>query len=215
MRTFITACLSVFIGALFSLSSAAGQMAFTEKIISVPGGENVEIEIRLPANFDPEKTYPLALGGGYYWKDVDDTRGWILVTLALTTNEVENRYTALLDYLSDQYSIENGRAHMVCYSSCGSAAFIVAGAFPDQFSSVTTLSGHPRNRTEMLAVKDMKIRLIVGENDTYWRKGSEKAYKDFVEIDADVSLEIVPNGNHVITSIAADPFLTRLEALRN
>ena len=203
-----------FLALLSMVSPAFAEMTPQTHNVSIPGGGSIELEVRLPDEFDPAQTYPMAFGGGYYWKNLETTHGWILVTLVLRTEDLENRYAAVFDFLDSRYKIEDGRAHMVCYSACGAAAFTVAGAVPDRFASVTTLSGHPRNRQEMLAVKDMKIQLIVGETDSYWRQGSEQAFKDFKAAGADVTLEIVPNGGHVLDGIAGAPFLERLQKLR-
>ena len=212
IRIFALAALAFFVAA--PAAPAKAQEDGRQVEIETPGGP-VTYALLTPADFDPSRAYPIAIGGGYYWQGVDDTRGWILVTTSLRlTGDWRARIGALLDHLQAEYRPEGGRFHMVCYSACGGPAFTAAAAFPARFSSVTALTGSPASDAVLQAVKHMKIQLIVGERDRGWRRDAEAARRDFQAAGADVTLEIIPGASHVIDEIVGAPFLERLDALR-
>ena len=83
---------------------------------------------------------------------------------------------------------------------------------PSYFHSVTGVAGMPRavSKSEMAGMKEVRVQFIVGEKDSYWRTGSERWHKDFVEAGVHTTIEIVPNGGHVMPEIANGPFFERL-----
>ena len=198
---------------VFLATPALAEVEVRTEVFTAPDGEEISYEYHIPNDFDSAKTYPVAIGGAYYWRGAESTKGWILVQ-ASPRSDNNDLMEKILNHLAEKYNVEGGRFHMVCYSACGGPAFTVAAAFPDRFASVTALTGAPRNARILNAVKHMKIRLIVGENDGGWRRGAEKAYKDFQAAGADVTLELIPGAGHVIAEIAGAPFMERMEKLR-
>ena len=207
--------LFVMLAASLLATPALAQLEKRRHTIDLPGGGKGTYSYLHPDDFDPAKTYPLAIGGDHYWQGIDSTGDWILLQTSLEGGDgATEAYNALIDHLSSRYNIEGERVHLVCYSACGGPVFDVAAAVPDRVASVTTVTGHPKNASVLNAVKHMKIRLIVGENDTYWRRGAEKAYRDFKAAGTDVTLEIIPGAGHVIPELVGAPFMERMEKLR-
>ena len=59
----------------------------------------------------------------------------------------------------------------------------------------------------------MRVQLIVGENDTSWREGSERWHEKLQTAGVESILEIIPTGDHVMPEIANEPFFERMNRL--
>lgn len=60
----------------------------------------------------------------------------------------------------------------------------------------------------------MKVQFVAGENDPYWQRSAREAYDELVAGGVDTVLEIVPDGEHVMTNLIDEPFVQKLEKLR-
>ena len=60
----------------------------------------------------------------------------------------------------------------------------------------------------------MNVQFVVGENDPYWQRSAHEAHDKLVAGGVDSVLEIVPDGEHVMTNLIGKPFIQKLEKLR-
>ncbi len=58
-----------------------------------------------------------------------------------------------------------------------------------------------------------RVQFIVGQNDSYWKKGSEGWHQRFLNAGMKSTLEIIPNGEHVMPEIKGKPIFDRLDSI--
>ena len=63
-------------------------------------------------------------------------------------------------------------------------------------------------------LQDLEIQFVVGENDEYWQRSARKAHKELKETGVNSVLEIVPDGEHVMTELVGAGLMQKLEKLR-
>ncbi|MEM7051027.1 MAG: hypothetical protein AAF604_15260 [Acidobacteriota bacterium] len=199
---------------LFALAVAGGSAAESHSITG-PNGQKVELEVHEPPAFDPEREYSVLVGpGDYYWQGEPSQPGWITVT-SHAFFEGRGDETAVLDWLRKTYKVRQGGFHITGWSANSAAIFKVAMDHPEQFLSVTGVAGMPGRGSEdrLERLRGVRVQFIVGERDTYWREGSERWHRLLEEKGVQSSLEIVPDGEHVMPEIADGPFFERLNRL--
>ena len=78
------------------------------------------------------------------------------------------------------------------------------------------MAGNPRGVTsdDILALQPVKVQFVVGENDPYWQRSARDANDKLVAGGVDSVLEVVPNGEHVMTELIGSGFMQKLEKLR-
>ena len=152
------------------------------------GGVTVHYKVVLPNDYDPSKAYPgiIALGGGpQTMNTVDGTlsrnfraeaekRGYIVVAPAAPDGQLffENGariFPAFLKMILGDYKIQDGKFHIAGPSNGGIAAFHVAAANPQYFTSITAFPGYMWQSTpaKLQAIAKMCVFMYVGESDEY------------------------------------------------
>jgi poly(3-hydroxybutyrate) depolymerase len=152
------------------------------------GGVTVHYKVVLPNDYDPSKAYPgiIALGGGpQTMNTVDGTlsrnfraeaekRGYIVVAPAAPDGQLffENGariFPAFLKTILGDYKIQDGKFHIAGPSNGGIAAFHVAAANPQYFTSITAFPGYMWESTpaKLQAIAKMCVFMYVGESDEY------------------------------------------------
>jgi len=152
------------------------------------GGVTVHYKVVLPNDYDPSKAYPgiIALGGGpQTMNTVDGTlsrnfraeaekRGYIVVAPAAPDGQLffENGariFPAFLKVILGDYKIQDGKFHIAGPSNGGIAAFHVAAANPQYFTSITAFPGYMWESTpaKLQAIAKMCVFMYVGESDEY------------------------------------------------
>jgi predicted peptidase len=159
-------------------------------------GTTVHYKVVLPNGYDPARTYPaiLAFGGGPQTMNTVDSvlsrnfraeaekRGYIVVAPAapddqLFFEEGARIFPAFLKVILTDYKIQDDKFHIAGPSNGGIAAFHVAAANPQYFSSVTAFPGYmwEPSPAKLQAISKMCVFMYVGENDEYmWHPEMKK-----------------------------------------
>ncbi len=187
-------------------------------------GKKLTYSIQLPQDFDPDKTYPVAIGPSevasqddqtFYWKGVKDTYGWILLDFPIyqgNTSEV----SAFLDHINMNYQVEGNKFHTICFSANSASIFRLAMDMPEYFHSITGMAGNPgtRDGNQLKKLKGVQVRFVVGDKDTYWMNAAKDRHARLLEAGVDSQIEIIKNGKHVLTDLVGEGTLTRMHKLR-
>ena len=166
---------------------ATARAEVLEKTAKV-AGVTVQYKVVLPAGYDPAKAYPgiIALGGGPQTMNTVDgilnrnfraeaeKRGYIVVAPAAPNGQLffeggARIFPEFLKMILADYKIEDGRFHIAGPSNGGIAAFHVAAANPQYFTSVTAFPGYMWQSTpaKLQAISKMCVFMYVGESDEY------------------------------------------------
>ena len=182
-----------------------------EDVVTLSGGGEITVGFYLPADYDPEQTYPVIIGPGFFLRDDPAAHGWVVVRAWLGDAGLSrNDRSAVLDYIDDEINVAGG-FRIIGYSAGSGITFQIAGQHNDRFSGVLMIPGHPRRDSDFDAVSDMTLRFVVGENDGYWLRESRSAHQRFTDMGADTELEIVEDGGHVLIELAGDPLFERID----
>lgn len=177
-----------------------------------------------PEGFNPEETYPVLIcpddlsdgPGSWCWRGLDDDHGWIRVGTDVHIMEGPDALMPVLDEIAAQYNVEAGRFHIAGFSANSAPVFAVVLAHPDRFSSVTGMPGHPRTErsADLGALQGVHVMLIAGSDDRYWLEEAKRARARLNDFNIEATLEIIPDGGHVLESVFGNGLFERLDALR-
>ena len=179
--------------AVFAVPPARAElMEKTKKV----GGATVHYKVVLPNSYDAAKAYPaiLAFGGGPQTMNTVDSvlnrnlreeaekRGYIVVAPAAPDDQLffedgARIFPEFLKMILADYKIANNKFHIAGPSNGGIAAFHVAAANPQYFSSVTAFPGYmwEPSMDKLRAISKMCVFMYVGENDPYmWHDEMKK-----------------------------------------
>ncbi len=187
--------------------------------LTIPGakGAKIEISLHLPPNFDSSEAYSVLLSpGDYYWQDRPSQPGWIVVVTGALYDQgriANSKY--VLDWIREHYEVRNGGFHLVGWSANSAGVFEIAMAHPEEFLSVTGIAGMPGRGAEgdIGRLNGIHVQFVVGETDRYWRQGSERWFERMQSAGITSTLEIIPNGQHVMPEIANEPMFERMNRL--
>jgi polyhydroxybutyrate depolymerase len=178
-------------------------------------GLTVQYKVVLPNGYDPAKTYPaiLAFGGGPQTMNTVDgvlnrnfrveaeKRGYIVIAPAAPNGELffeegARIFPEFLKMMLADYRIEGNKFHIAGPSNGGIAAFHVAAANPQYFSSVTAFPGYlwQPSTAKLTAISKMCVFMYVGENDEYMWHGEMKAEAEFLRSKGAVAHYTVEKG---------------------
>src|SRR5882672_3641784 len=188
------------------------------------GGTTVHYKTVLPNGFDPAKAYPaiLALGGGPQTMNTVDgilnrnfraeaeKRGYIVVAPAAPNGQLffekgARIFPEFLKMILSDYKIQDGKFHIAGPSNGGIAAFHVAAANPQYFTSVTAFPGYLWEPTpaKLQAISKMCVFMYVGEFDEYMWHGEMKREAEFLGSKGTVAHYTVEKGQpHRIDTLA-------------
>jgi predicted esterase len=197
MKSSRSKCIPLFFSAVAVVILAAQPLRaeLLEKSKKV-AGTTVQYKVVLPSGFDPAKTYPaiLAFGGGPQTMNTVDNvlsrnlrpeaekRGYIVIAPAapddqLFFEEGARIFPDFLKMILADYKIQDNKFHIAGPSNGGIAAFHVAAANPQYFSSVTAFPGYmwEPSLAKLQAISKMCVFMYVGENDQYmWHPEMKK-----------------------------------------
>jgi hypothetical protein len=201
---------------LLSLSLALATGPETVEI-PVTGGDSVEAEIHLPPDYSAGSAYNVVVGpGNYYWKRDASQPGWIVVASdAFYGPDRLKTSRAAIEWLRERYEVKGGGFHIAGWSANSAGVFEIARTYPLDYLSVTGIAGMPGSGTEsrLKEFRGLKVQFVVGEKDTYWRQGSERWHELMNKEGLDSTLEIIPNGQHVMDELIGKPIFQRLNKL--
>ena len=186
-------------------------------------GTPLEYAVTVPESYDPAKTYRVLLAlppGGQdkaltrqvmerLWAAEAHKRGWIVLSPIapggiLFFEGSESLIPSFLQQVSDRYRPEGGRYHLAGISNGGISAFRIIGQHPELFRSLTVLPGFPFSKDDeanLSKLKGIPIVMYAGAQDTSWVEAERAAAAKLEQIGAHVTVNIVPNEGHVITSL--------------
>ncbi len=213
--------LAALVFAMLMLAGSPGRAAEFETV-TLANGTDLTYAVALPENFEPAASHPVLLAlppGGQtvdmvnaglnaYWEDEGRRRGFIVISPAAPPGEgfmgPGRRHLPLfLDHIRATYRIA-GKFHLAGVSNGGLSAFAIAVAQPDAFQTLTVIPGVPPTREDfdaLSALKNMKVNLIVGENDGGWRQSMDAAYEELRRLHIDTDLQVVPAEGHFVRSL--------------
>ncbi len=181
------------------------------------GGQKIALEIHLPPGFDAGTAYSVLVSPGeYYWKERPSQPGWIVAVSDAFWGDARLANSKLaLAWLRQHYEPRNGGFHIAGWSANSAGVFEIAMAYPQEFLSVTGIAGMPGRGSEadLGKLAGTRVQFVVGEKDSYWRRGSERWFEQMEQIGIEATLEIISEGEHVMPEIANEPIFERLDRL--
>jgi predicted esterase len=216
MKSSRSKCIPLFFSAVAVVILAAQPLRaeLLEKSKKV-AGTTVQYKVVLPSGFDPAKTYPaiLAFGGGPQTMNTVDNvlsrnlrpeaekRGYIVIAPAapddqLFFEEGARIFPDFLKMILADYKIQDNKFHIAGPSNGGIAAFHVAAANPQYFSSVTAFPGYmwEPSLAKLQAISKMCVFMYVGENDQYMWHPEMKKEAEFLRSKGTVARYTVEKG---------------------
>ena len=208
---------------LLSTLAQAGETAYQQ--LELSNSETINFAIHLPDGYDATQTYPVLIGPGdglegtdpgFYWSSDPYSHDWIIVDAQLWERDTKRSFAELLDWLQQNYKVEGGKFHAVCWSANSAGIFDLTIDHADRFHSITGMAGNPRNLSsaDITALASLKVQFVVGENDRGWQTSARRAHNTLLVGGVDSQLEIVPNAPHVMDELVGKPFMQKLEKLR-
>jgi len=217
MRTIRNTLFALVVGILGAPISLAQDMPAATpdrtEVFNVSVGKTIELDYYFPDNFNAEKPYPVMLApGSFFLQDDPAAFGWVVIRAGIEEPRfnVDNA-NVILDHISTMVMPRDDRFHMMGYSANSSGVFRIVAALRSRFAGILTIPGHPRQRSEYEAVRQMKIRFIVGARDGYWMREAKKAHALFQKLGTDTEIEVVENGGHVLKHLAGRPLFKRID----
>lgn len=190
-------------------------------------GKEVYVSLRLPDDYNHQKTYPLLLGPGdgksdenpsYFWRSNLSESQWILAeSPCFFGDHATDKTAAIIKLLVEKFNVEGQQAHLVGFSANSGKIFSAGLALPQLVHSITGIPGHPRRLEQIstTALKEIEFQFIVGENDQYWLGEAQRAHQFLLKKGAISRLQVVENGPHVLTELIGDPFLKIMGDMRD
>ncbi|HEY7334074.1 MAG TPA: alpha/beta hydrolase-fold protein [Bryobacteraceae bacterium] len=188
------------------------------------GKTTVQYKVVLPNGFDPAKAYPaiLAFGGGPQTMNTVDSvlsrnlraeaekRGYIVIAPAAPDGQLffedgDRIFPEFLKAILADYKIQDNKFHIAGPSNGGIAAFHVAAANPQYFSSITAFPGYMWEPTQakLQAISKMCVYMYVGENDPYMWHGEMQKEADWLRSKGTVARYTVEKGQpHRLDTLA-------------
>lgn len=189
-------------------------------------GKELTYAVQLPDNFDPNKTYPIAIGPSevlsksdqsFYWRGVRDTYGWVLVDFTIYQSvRKKDQVVALMDHLRATYQVEGDKFHTICFSANSAGIFDLVMALPEHFHSITGMAGNPgtTDKEKLARLKGVQVSFVVGDKDTYWMNAAKDRHQRLLSVGVDSHIEIIKNGPHVLEELIGKGTLARMDKLR-
>ncbi|MDW3193794.1 MAG: hypothetical protein R8G66_15590 [Cytophagales bacterium] len=189
-------------------------------------GKAVTYAIQLPDDFDPNKTYPVAIGPSevksegdqsFYWRKTTATYGWILVDFTLyESSQKQAQVVALMDHLRTTYKVEGNKFHTICFSANSASIFDLVMSIPNHFHSITGMAGNPgtTNKNKLSQLKGVKVSFVVGDNDNYWMNAAKDRHQRLLDAGVNSRIEIIKNGPHVMRKLIGKGTIERMDQLR-
>lgn len=176
--------------------------------------------IQMPAGFDAQKEYPVLVafppgeqdrasvdqGMTMYWSAEALKRGWVVVSPVSAPGSGPiggsvRLVPELIDQLGQTIKIEGGKVHVAGVSSGGRSAYRFSGDHIKRCASVIVLPGRVDDEQAVMKLdrlRNVPVRMFVGEKDERWRDTSERIAKRLEQIGGNVRLFVLENQEHVL-----------------
>jgi len=201
--TFLTLSISALFAPLAAAQDTPAATPDQSETFTLPAGKTIELDYYLPDGFDAHKAYPVILApGSFFLQDDPAVFGWVVVRAYIgDRNLTTQNANAVLDHISKTVDPRGNKFYIMGYSANSGGVFRVAATLPNRFAGILTIPGHPRQQREFTQVKHMKIRFIVGEQDSYWLREAKAAHGQLLGLGADTNIEIIENGGHCLNGL--------------
>lgn len=178
--------------------------------------EKLSFKVILPDNFQKNKTYPVLLAPGdpdrnepsIYMGSNPSQFGWIIVESII--NIKPSFANTLIEHIKAHYS--TSMIFISGFSANSVPMFKCVRKNPKLFDGVIGMPGYANgiDQQTFQSNPNLKIILIVGARDTYWKKQAESAFKQLKNTGFDSSIHVIPNQGHKMEAFAGKPFFNLL-----
>ncbi len=184
-------------------------------------GKQLDYRVTLPSQYNAEVDYPLLLVPGYeregddysLYLGNDPTQfDWIIVESIV--NIKPEFFRALISQLKADYKVRS--VFVSGFSANSVPMFSAIARAPGLLQGVIGMPGYANDFDEKVLEQnpEMKVMLIVGEDDGYWKRMAIAANRNLKAYGFDVSLHVIPNQGHIIKALAGRPFFDLLQKLK-
>lgn len=219
----ITLILFILFPNALRVQAQGGKTMYEE--LAVSSRKSIPYAVHLPDGFDASRTYPVLIGPGegvrgeepgFYWASDPYSHGWIIVDARIWEKATRDEIERLLDQVSSDYNVEGGKFHTACWSANSAGIFDLVIDHADRFHSITGMAGNPRSlsKRDIEALQDVRVQFVVGDRDGYWMRSAKDAYEQLMQGGVTATLEIIPNGEHVMRNLIGRGFMQRMDRLR-
>ncbi|MCL6275490.1 hypothetical protein M3P19_15860 [Muricauda sp. 2012CJ35-5] len=187
------------------------------------GNDELLVRVTIPKAYDGVKSFPVLLGpgldgdnlknGSRFFGNNKEEHGWILVE-SLVHMKPRKAVGVVLNYLQDNYKI--GDVYILGFSANSIDAFNIASDYHNRIDGVIGMPGNPnvQDLEKLKRLSKMKIMMIVGERDSYWKRRAESAKNVLDDQNIWNRLKVIPKGGHVLDELTGEPLFAILEELQ-
>ena len=178
------------------------------------GGIELAYRVTLPKDYSQSKRYPVLFVPGF--EKVDDNYSvylgatpseydWIIVE-SIAHLKPDFLIEALISKIRNQYSVK--QLFLSGFSANSINLFRLSAKYIEMIDGIVAMPGYANDidPTVLARNPDLKILLIVGEEDCSWKSKSVEAHKKLLTMGADVSFGIIPGEAHIMRGFAGAPF---------
>lgn len=187
-------------------------------------GTLINYIVALPPGYQENRSYPILLalppgrqtlrmaeaGLRRFWGIGAEKKGFVVISPAAPKGKPYYKTGAalipgFLAAIEKIYKVQGGRFHIAGSSNGGVSAFAIARRTPKLFQSLTALAGFPEapedfQRLDRLG--GLKITMIVGDGDLYWKEGMQKTVARLEQLGQNPYFEIIPRNGHFLPDLS-------------
>lgn len=180
-------------------------------------GKKIPVRIILPEAYTASKSYPVLIGPGldkgnlamgcrYFGAHPKQSR-WILAESSIHMED-RNAVSLLLDHLDSHY--RTSKTFILGFSANSVDAFNIASIYNDRIDGIIGMPGNPTT-SSLEKHANQQILMIVGERDTYWKRGAERAKAALDKECIQNELVIISGGGHILDELAGEGLFSILD----
>ncbi len=115
----------------------------------------------------------------------------------------------LCEHVARRVRVRGGVFHLAGVSNGGRSAFRWATLLPTRFASLTVLPGYAEDPdlTRLEALKNIPVRLFVGQQDQGWVSRAEKTRDALQKAGVNVHMQVLANEEHVLKGVSGKVIL--------
>ena len=208
------------------------------KTLELDDGKIMDFALILPEYTEPGMIHPVLLtfgGGGQsmpeilynlgqFWVRQSIQRNWIVVSPVAVEGtkyyEGSEKYvTQLLDWVRDNFEVEEDKFHLSGFSNGGKSAFRVALENTDQFLSLMVMPGVLATDTEYALLDRLigiPVHLYVGQYEIdEWKNKMDSIKVVLDSVGVENKFREFPGQGHVIQTLTSKMLFDTLDTFRN
>lgn len=203
--------------------------------IELDGEQKLYFGVLLPHGYEEDESYPVLLalppgasdssvrfGFNSYWGEQAAARGWVVVSPYTPDGgwHSDNGHAAmarLLASIREHVKIEGDKIHLAGAGSGSQGAFEFAFEKPEQFHTLTCISGHADPevddaRLEKLA--DMRVNILMGERNEEGMDLGRAIVQRLMERGITPNFQVFGDAEEEIAALMAENFIQYMEDQR-